>query len=98
MVTATIENITREVAESYLQTNVANYRKLSHSKVTQYVREMQQDLWVANYEPIHFNEDGILINGQHRLEAIRISGKPQEMTCETSPISMPLAARSVATT
>ena len=79
MVTATVENITKGLAEKYLETNTANYRKLSPSKVDQYAREMEQDLWETNYEPIHFNEDGVLVNGQHRLEAIRISGKAQVM-------------------
>lgn len=70
----TVETITPEKAKQYLEQNTNNYRKLSPSKVTQYANDMMAGQWEENGEPIQFAENGVLLNGQHRLAAIVKSG------------------------
>ena len=71
--------ITPEVAARYLKRNVDNYRKLSKRKVQMYAEEMKAGKWQLNGEAIVFDSTGRLKNGQHRLEAILMSGCTIEM-------------------
>lgn len=52
----------------------ANFRKASTAHVDRLARAMLCGKWFENGEPIHFNDEGLLINGQHRLMAIVKSG------------------------
>jgi hypothetical protein len=52
-------------------------RIFSERRALKYTRMMQQELWVFNGEPIRFCDDSSLIDGQHRLWAIRRSGDAQ---------------------
>lgn len=70
MITANIETITPAIARGMLSMNKNNYRSLSKYKVSLYAYEMQNNAWETNGEPIVFDEDGNLKNGQHRLTAI----------------------------
>ena len=65
-----VEKITPEMAANYLKFNTNNYRKLSRAKVIEYANEMKAGRWQLNGEAIEFDEDGTLLNGQHRLAAI----------------------------
>lgn len=67
---AAFELITPEKAKAYLALNKANYRKMSSSLVAKYASDMTAGRWKVNGEPIQFNCDGFLVNGQHRLAAI----------------------------
>jgi len=78
-ITATMERITPEIAEEYLKHNTDNYRFLSRDKVNNYAEDMKHGLWKANGESIVFGADGILKDGQHRLNAIVKSGIPCEI-------------------
>lgn len=49
-------------------------RTLSKSTVARYARDMEAGNWHANGEPICVDEDGVPINGQHRLQACVESG------------------------
>jgi len=49
-------------------------RSITLGKVAQYAMEMQNDNWKLSPQSIDFDVDGNLINGQHRLEAVRRSG------------------------
>lgn len=64
-----IVNISPQIAEEYLKTNINN-RKLQFKRVTQYAEDMRNGKWQLNGESIKFNKSGKLIDGQHRLAAV----------------------------
>lgn len=68
--------VTPQLAEEWLNQNTRN-RKLSSLLVTKYADQMKQGLWHYDAEPIRFDKDGNLIDGQHRLWAIVESGTTQ---------------------
>ena len=72
----TVETITPEIAREYLKSNTKNYRKMQRSHILQLAEDMKAGKWELNGEAIEFNEDGILVNGQHRLAAIVYANKP----------------------
>ncbi len=74
--TCAIETITPAIAAELLERNVNN-RKLTRSKVETYVGAMQRGEWMLNGETVKVGVDGKLLDGQHRLRAIVIHGKPQ---------------------
>ncbi len=65
-------------AEKWLEKNVAN-RTLRPSRVREYAQAMTEGKWLYTADPIRFDEDGRLIDGQHRLMAVVKSGQPIEM-------------------
>ena len=80
MLKMSVETITPEIATEYLKANTKNYRgKLSRAKVIQYAEDMKAGRWELNGEAIEFNEDGVLVNGQHRLAAIVYAKIPIQM-------------------
>jgi hypothetical protein len=68
-----IETINPEVAKSYLAKSGKN-RHITKDHLDGLVRDMKNDQWVFNGDPIRFNGDK-LIDGQHRLTALIQSGK-----------------------
>ncbi len=70
-----------------------HYKRLEEEKYTQrpmslpivrkYAHEMKSGQWKETPEPIIFDTDDNLVNGQHRLEAVRMSGKTVRMTVST---------------
>lgn len=76
--TATLELITREIAEELLAADFVN-RKLSAKHVGLLAEDMNDRRFYTTNQAIGINEEGLLIDGQHRLEAILQSGKPQWM-------------------
>src|SRR5258706_3163265 len=70
-----IEVISPRVAEEWLKTMKSN-RPQSDAMVYEYATSMQAGRWVVNGETIKFDKDGHLFDGQHRLLACMISGKP----------------------
>lgn len=72
------ENITPEVAKSYLQHNHKN-RPLNQARINYYADQMGKGAWKLNGEAICFDVSGNLVNGQHRLEAIVKANVPVEM-------------------
>lgn len=69
------EVITPSMAKSYLERN-ANNRSLNMSFVKFYADEMKKGLWKLNGEPICFDSNGDLVNGQHRLAAVAMADVP----------------------
>lgn len=67
--------ITPEMAEEWLLKNTSN-RKMSHGVVKKYAEIMSDGNWVVNGESIKFDSEGMLIDGQHRLQAIVLYKKP----------------------
>lgn len=65
-----------EDAKAYLEHNHPKNRKISKSKVLQYVNDMENDRWADTPFPIIFTKDGVLLNGQHRLTAVVEVGSP----------------------
>jgi hypothetical protein len=70
--------LTPYVAEKLLKANTHN-RKISASVVQRYVNEINNDEWMLSAQGIGFDRDGILCDGQHRLQAIFDSGKTVPM-------------------
>lgn len=78
-VTHEIQVITPEIAEKYLALNTEN-RPLRAPYAMSLAKSMSDGQWTFTPDPICFRKnDGILMNGQHRLHAIVTSGRPQAM-------------------
>lgn len=71
---ATIEIITPEKAKEYLLTQESN-RDINDRRVADYVGRMDRGEWILG-QPITFDGNGRLIDGQHRLKAIMRHGEP----------------------
>jgi hypothetical protein len=69
--------VTPELARKWLKTNIDN-RKLSEAHVRKLARDMSNDDFPNLAETIKFDTEGHLIDGQHRLEAVKLSGKTVE--------------------
>lgn len=69
------QTITPEIAEELLRRNKpgAN-RKLSFASIQYYARAMEADEWPQTGQPIIFDANGALGDGQHRLWACLLSG------------------------
>lgn len=72
---ARMERITPEMAEQWLTTMVSN-RTPSEAVVFKFAIEMDEGRWKMNGETIKFNVHGQLFDGQHRLRACILAGKP----------------------
>jgi len=68
-----------EDAEYLLEENDHN-RHMQTRVVDRYKRFMKAGKWRLNGECIKISTDGILLDGQHRLEALRQLGKPVRMS------------------
>lgn len=66
-------DITPEMAGRWLQNNFRN-RPISEETVTAYARDMKAGAWVATHQGLAFNDRDELIDGQHRLRAVILSG------------------------
>lgn len=70
---STIEIITPELAAQYLQKNIIN-RQLRKMYVEALAGEMRRGGFILSHQGIAFDVNGRLIDGQHRLSAIIMSG------------------------
>lgn len=68
-----VVNITPAMARRWLQKAGAN-RKKSDPHIRRLAQKMADGRWITNGQTISFDIDGKLIDGQHRLEAIALSG------------------------
>ena len=66
-------NVTPQVAAGWLEYNTANARQVSKATVEVYAKDMANGNWSPCNDVICF-KDGVLINGQHRLHAVILSG------------------------
>jgi hypothetical protein len=80
--------VTPELAERWLQQFNTENRKIQRSHVEMIVRDIRDGNWMVNAQPICFTGDPDtaepgdnvrLLNGQHRLEACKISEIPIEI-------------------
>lgn len=74
-VTTTLERITPDIAAEILSHNSPRQRRLSKSRVDAYAHDMMSGDWQQNGETIKIAENGLLLDGQHRLAAVIASGK-----------------------
>lgn len=73
MLQTSVELITPELAQKYLALNIDHNRSVNLRRVREYSRQMQTGQWQLA-AAISFNNQGRLIDGQHRLNAIIHSG------------------------
>jgi len=69
--------VTPAMAEKFLARNGHN-RRVQDSTVRRYASEMRNGRWIFTGEGIRFDTNGNLIDGQHRLHAVILSGVPTE--------------------
>lgn len=73
--TMTHRHITPRIAKTMLSHNTGN-RPLRKAVVQRYTTDMKNGDWQDNGDPIRFDTNGRLIDGQHRLEAVILSDTP----------------------
>jgi len=77
-----VMEVTSDLAEKWLAQNTHN-RNLRDKAVMAYARDMESGNWAENGESIKFAKDGTLLDGQHRLQAIALSGVTVKMLVVT---------------
>jgi hypothetical protein len=70
--------VTPEQAKTWLESRAAN-RTLESRRVLGLARDIIADRWRLTHQGIAFNSAGQLVDGQHRLAAIVMAGKPVPM-------------------
>lgn len=74
--TVTFETITPAQAESWLANCNHKNRHLTRSRVNQYAALIRGGKWVSLHQGIAFDENGYLLDGQHRLAGCILAGLP----------------------
>lgn len=69
-----IEKITPAIAADWLEKSQTHNRNYSQAVINSYAATMKKGDWWLNGEPIAFDKAGNLLNGHHRLEAVKLSG------------------------
>lgn len=77
--TTTIETITPETAKAYLESNSTHQRSVREGWVRSLSKMIQDGDFLLTHQGIAFDQEGTLIDGQHRLLAIIRAGKPVQM-------------------
>lgn len=65
--------VTPQIAEDWLQANTHN-RELRESRVNYFIGEIKAGRWRLTHQGIAFGSNRVLLDGQHRLWAIALSG------------------------
>lgn len=73
---ATLQLIKPVMAKEWLENHNPKNRPLTPSTVKKYAGAIKGDEWKMNGEPIVFDREGNLLNGQHRLSAVVEADKP----------------------
>ncbi len=74
-----LQLVTPEQAQKWLDENNTQNRKLQESYAERLARDMENGKWEYTHEPIAFNCNGVLVDGQHRLRAIVLANMPMWM-------------------
>ena len=77
-----IVNVTPDLASEWLDRNQGN-RNLRMSRVAAMAEDMRAGTWQLTHQGIAFDEDGNLLDGQHRLAAVVKSGETVQMMVTT---------------
>jgi hypothetical protein len=73
--------VTPAIAGHWLTRNTDN-RSIRETRVRQYARDMTDGRWTTSNDLICFDVDGRLVNGQHRLTAVVVSGTVQSFAVQ----------------
>ena len=73
--TMVVEKIDDARAALYLAKLSKIQRSLKPTVVERYAEEMVQGRWPLTHQPIAFDADDAMIDGQHRLQAVRLANK-----------------------
>lgn len=76
---AGVRSITPKLAAEWLEKRNTHNRKLSEPIAQKYARDMSMGRWVLNGEPIILAADGSVMDGQHRLRGVVLSGQTVQM-------------------
>lgn len=71
-----IVTITPELAAKWIQNDKFDNRRLDERRIVRIANDIKKGKWVMDGTPIRFNGKDDIIDGQHRLHAIRRAGKP----------------------
>jgi hypothetical protein len=74
-VTASVETITPDKAAEYLEHNVKN-RTIKKRHLDKMIHDLEKGRWHMNGSSIVFDDAGILLDGQHRLNACVLTKEP----------------------
>ncbi|MER6270848.1 MULTISPECIES: hypothetical protein [unclassified Streptomyces] len=74
-----VVDVSPQLAAQWLTRNTNN-RPLSKGTVQQLAGQIQRGEWQLTHQGIAFDEDGVLIDGQHRLAAIAKAGVTVQLT------------------
>lgn len=79
-------DITPSIAEEFLQHNQDN-RRIRRYVVARYISMLKNGKWIPNGDTFRFSTSGRLIDGQHRLTAIAMSGTtlPDQLVVRNLP-------------
>jgi hypothetical protein len=69
-------HVTPAIARGWLARNTHN-RKVKLAAVVQYTEAMKSGVWLLNGDTIRFDRDGVLLDGQNKLQAVVNSGRAQ---------------------
>lgn len=75
---ARVETITPKMATLILDNHNEHNRPKSDSYVRRLANDMKNGRWMLTHQGLGFNCDGSLIDGQNRLAAVVLCGKPQK--------------------
>ena len=73
------EMITPVLAQKYLSQNASENRAKKMVHIDRYARDMRAGQWMITHQGIAFDKDGVLLDGQQRLNAVIKSGVPVPM-------------------
>jgi hypothetical protein len=68
--------ITPEMAKEWLDKSKFDNRNISRTNLNRIKKDIENGMWVFDGNPIRFNSEGDVIDGQHRLQAVIQTGKP----------------------
>lgn len=74
-ITSGVMTVTPALAEDWLRRNRIN-RKIVGTNIERFRRQIEEGRWCINGETISFSSLGNLMNGQHRLYACVLAGRP----------------------
>ena len=77
-ITRGYETVTPEKAQKWLDTSIGN-RPINKNKVALFMQYMKEGAWNRDAQPIYFDEDGHLMDGHTRLNAVIRSGATIEV-------------------
>lgn len=77
-----IVRVTPDLAAEWLEKYNDGNRRLSRSVIATYARDMLNDNWRLTHQSIAFDDEGRLLDGQHRLAAVVEADVPVDFTVQ----------------